>query len=135
MGTKTEELTERGWEVAPGEVISRTPVAYREFIQQSRAEFGVPKHGYVATRGGWFSDRSVCYLASGRPVMMESTGVEDFLPVGEGLLTFRDLASAQAAVALINADYERHRHAARALAENYFAPERVLPKFLDAAMN
>jgi hypothetical protein len=135
MGTKPENLTRHGWEVARGEVVSRTPAAYREFIQQSRAEFAVPKHGYVAMRGGWFSDRSVCYLASGRPVAVEDAGLGDWLPVGEGLLTFQDLESARAAIAAINADYEGHRRAARALAENCFATDRVLPALLEAAMN
>lgn len=135
MGVKPEELTRHGWEVAPGEVISRTPAAYREFIRQSRAEFGVPKHGYVETRGGWFSDRSVCYLASGRPVMVEDTGLGDWLPAGRGLLTFRDLESARLAVETINADYEQQRQAARALAEKHFATDRVLPELLATAMN
>ncbi|HEY5346267.1 MAG TPA: glycosyltransferase family 1 protein [Verrucomicrobiae bacterium] len=135
MGTKPEELTRHGWEVAPGEIISKTPASYREFIQQSRGEFGVPKHGYVETHSGWFSDRSVCYLASGRPVMIEDTGLADWLPIGEGLLTFHDLESARAAVEKINSDYERHRRAARALAEKHFATSRVLPEFLETAMN
>jgi hypothetical protein len=135
MGTKPEDLTQHGWEVVPGEIISKTPASYWEFIQQSRAEFGVPKHGYVAMRGGWFSDRSVCYLASGRPVVVEDTGLSDWLPVGEGMLTFRDLESARVAVEQVNSDYERHRRAARALAEKIFATGRVLPDFLGTAMN
>lgn len=135
MGTKPEKLTKHDWEVAPGEAISRTPASYREFIQSSRAEFSVPKHGYVEMRGGWFSDRSVCYLASGRPVMVENTGLDDGLPVGEGLLTFHDLESARAAVEKINSDYERHRRAARMLAEKHFATDRVLPEFLEAAIS
>lgn len=134
MGIKPEELMQHGWEVALGEVISRTPESYREFIQQSRAEFSVPKNGYVAMRGGWFSDRSVCYLASGRPVVIEDTGLTDWLPVGEGLLTFNDPESALRGVAAINADYERHRQAARRLAEEHFATDKVLPTLLEAAM-
>src|SRR5206468_11980171 len=66
------------------EVVSRTPQSYRDFIQQSRAEFSIPKNGYVKMRGGWFSDRSVCYLASGRPVLIKDTGLGDWLPVGNG---------------------------------------------------
>ena len=134
LGLKPEELTRRGWTVA-GEQISKTPFSYREFIQSSRAEFSVPKHGYVATKGGWFSDRSVCYLASGRPVLIEDTGLGDWLPTGEGLLTCHDLPSALAGVARINADYELHRRAARELAEKFFAAERVLPQLLDQAMS
>ncbi|HEY6170278.1 MAG TPA: glycosyltransferase family 1 protein [Verrucomicrobiae bacterium] len=135
MGLKPEVLQSHGWEVEPGEIISRTPESYRQFIQQSRAEFSVPKDGYVAMRSGWFSDRSVCYLASGRPVLIEDTGLNDRLPAGEGLLTFRDASSALAEIEAINADYVRHRNAARRLAETVFATEKVLPALLEAAMN
>lgn len=135
MGIKPEELTRHGWEVAPGEVVSRTPESYREFIQQSRGEFSVPKNGYVAMRGGWFSDRSVCYLASGRPVVIEDTGLADWLPVGEGLLTFNDPDGALKCVGQVNADYEKHRRAARCVAEEHFATEKVLPPFLEMALS
>jgi hypothetical protein len=134
MGLKPELLTGHGWDVVPGEQISRTVSSYREFISNSRAEISIPKNGYVKMRGGWFSDRSVCYLAAGRPVLIEDTGL-DWLPQGEGLVTFSDLASAVAGVERINANYEDHRRAARALAERVFATERVLPAFLDAAMS
>jgi hypothetical protein len=134
MGTQPELLLRHGWETVHGELISRTPDAYRQFIQNSRAEFSIPKNGYVKMRGGWFSDRSVCYLASGRPVLIEDTGL-DWLPVGEGLLTFSDLPTALAGVEQINANYPRHRQAARKLAESVFATEKVLPPLLDAAMN
>jgi hypothetical protein len=135
MGTEPENLTKHGWEVAPGEVVSRTPASYREFIQQSRGEFSVPKHGYVETRGGWFSDRSVCYLASGRPVLIEDTGLADWLPVGEGVIPFKDMDGVVAALGRVDSNYERHRRAARKLAEEVFSTERVLPAFLDAAMS
>jgi hypothetical protein len=135
MGIKPEELTQHGWEVAMGEVVSRTPQSYREFIQQSRAEFSVPKNGYVAMRGGWFSDRSICYLASGRPVVIEDTGLTDWLPVGKGLLIFKDPDSALCCINQVNADYEKHRNAARRLAQDHFATDKVLPGFLEAAMN
>src|SRR5262245_1159333 len=98
MGIKPEELTRFGWEVLHGEIISKTPASYRDFIQNSRAEFSVPKNGYVKMQGGWFSDRSVCYLASGRPVLIEDTGLTDWLPVGKGLITFREPVSALAGV-------------------------------------
>jgi hypothetical protein len=135
MGIKPEELTRHGWKVAPGEVVSRTPQSYREFIQNSRGEFSVPKNGYVAMRGGWFSDRSVCYLASGRPVAIEDTGLADWLPVGEGLLTFNDPDAALRCIEAINGDYENQRLAARRLAETHFATDKVLPALLEAAMN
>ncbi|HTI97987.1 MAG TPA: hypothetical protein VL527_03710 [Dongiaceae bacterium] len=135
MGAKPEMLRAHGWEVVPGEVISKTPASYREFIQNSRAEFSVPKNGYVQMRGGWFSDRSVCYLASGRPVLIEDPGLLDWLPIGAGLVTFTDMNTAARGVEQINADYLRHRHAARTLAESVFATDRVLPKLLAEAMN
>jgi hypothetical protein len=135
MGMKPELLLAHGWETAPGEIVSRTPLSYREFIQQSRAEFSVPKHGYVKMRGGWFSDRSVCYLASGRPVLIEDTGLEDWLPTQEGVVRFTSAAEAADGVGRINSDYERHRRAARRLAEETFSTRQVLPRFLDAAMS
>ena len=88
MGIDPEKLVGHGWQTVHGENISRTSDSYRKFIQNSRAEFSVPKNGYVKMRGGWFSDRSVCYLASGRPVLIEDTGLTDWLPVGKGLVTF-----------------------------------------------
>ncbi len=134
-GASPEELSQHGWDVVPGWMPSRTPESYRTFIQASRAEFSVAKHGYVATRGGWFSDRSVCYLASGRPVLVQDTGLGDWLPLGEGILAFRDVPEALQGIEAINSDYEHHRTAARQLAEGYFATERVLPALLEAAMN
>jgi hypothetical protein len=119
----------------PGEVATRTPQAYRQFIQQSRAEFGVAKQGYVKMRGGWFSDRSVCYLASGLPLLIQDTGLSDWLPVGQGVVTFQDLPDILRGIDLINTGYERHRRVARKLAENYFSAEKVLPALLEAAMS
>jgi hypothetical protein len=133
-GSAPEDLTARGWDVVPGWIPSRTPWSYRAFLQSSRAEFGVAKHGYVLSRGGWFSDRSVCYLASGRPVLVEDTGLGDWLPTGLGVVTFCDVDEALRGVDAINADYDAHRKAARALAESVFAAEVVLPPLLDAAM-
>lgn len=130
-----DELSQHNWEVVPGWVASFTPDSYQTFIQASRAEFGVAKHGYVATKGGWFSDRSVCYLASGRPILVQDTGLSDWLPIGEGILTFRDRKEAVNGVETINADYERHRYAARKLAEEYFDSDRVLSSLIEAAMN
>jgi hypothetical protein len=134
MGTKPETLTAHGWEIVPGEVISKTPQSYREFIQNSRAEFSIPKHGYVQTRGGWFSDRSVCYLASGRPVLIEDTGLADWLPIGEGVVLFRNVDEAARAINEINGSYEKHSRAARRIAETVFAANVVLPKFIETAM-
>ena len=129
MGVDPKTLEANGWDVVPGEIISKTPHSYREFIQESRGELGIPKHGYVAMRGGWISDRSVCYLASGRPVVIADTGAE--IGRGEGCRTFADLDSAVAAIAEVNSDYKKHHLAARRLAEDLFATDKVLPKFLE----
>ena len=130
-----ETLAEYGWEFLPGQIATRTPQAYRKFIQQSRAEFGVAKHGYVKMRGGWFSDRSVCYLASGLPLLIQDTGLSDWLPVGEGVITFREMPDILRGIEEINANYEHHRRAARRLAEEYFSTKKVLPPLLEAAMS
>ncbi|MGI8588342.1 MAG: glycosyltransferase [Chloroflexia bacterium] len=133
-GARPGRFVRHGWEVEEGWVASRTPCSYREFIQGSRAEFSVAKHGYVLMRSGWFSDRSVCYLASGRPALVEDTGLGDWLPTGEGLLTFRDMGEALAGVEAINSDYDRHRKAARRVAEDNFDAAKVLPPLIGAAM-
>jgi hypothetical protein len=135
MGAPPDDLLEHGWEVIPGWIPSRTPWSYREYIQNSRAEFGVAKHGYVLMRGGWFSDRSVCYLASGRPVLVEDTGLSDWLPTGQGVITFSNLLEAISGIEKINADYEQNCMAARRLAEEYFATEKVLAPLLKMAMD
>jgi hypothetical protein len=129
-----EPLIQHNWDVVPGWVASFTLESYQQFIQDSRAEFGVAKHGYVAMRNGWFSDRSACYLASGRPILLQDTGLSDWLPTGQGVLTFQTIAEALEGIEAINADYSKHRHAARQTAEQYFAADRVLSSVLELAM-
>ncbi len=119
-------LTEAGWEVVDPLEVSRDPHVYREFIRRSRGEFTVAKDVNIRLRSGWFSDRSACYLAAGRPVVNQDTGFDEHVPVGAGLFAFRSAGDAQAAFATIAADYPRQCRAARALALEYFAPERVL---------
>jgi len=123
-------LAENGWRlIAPAEVAG-TPAAYRRFIEGSKAEFGIAKSGYVVSRCGWFSDRSACYLASGRPVLAQETGFSRFLPAGEGLFPFETAEDVLAAVERLNRDYGRHARAARALAEDYFDSDKVLTRLL-----
>ena len=125
-----EQLAAQGWRLRRSEAVSHDHHGYRHYVQQSRGEFSVAKNVYVATRSGWFSCRSVCYLAAGRPVVLQDTGFSRWLPVGEGLLAFDDLAGAEAALAAVEADYGRHSRAARELAESAFAAERVLTGML-----
>lgn len=106
--------------------------AYRAFIARSRGELSPAKHAYVATHSGWFSDRSVCYLAAGRPVVLQDTGFSDWLPSGEGVLPFSTVEEAAAAIARLNADYARHSAAARRLVRDYFSYDVVLPSLLEA---
>ena len=133
LGADAEELRSHGWDAVAGEIPSRTPWTFRDFVQESRAEFGVAKHGYVRMQDGWFSDRSVCYLASGRPLVVEDTGQGQYLPTGEGLVIFRDLEEAVGGIDTINSDYERHRRRARQLAEDYFSTQKVIPHLLEVA--
>jgi glycosyltransferase involved in cell wall biosynthesis len=100
-------------------------------VRGSKAELSVAKSGYVNSRSGWFSDRSACYLASGRPVVAQETGFSDFLPAGEGLLAFTTTAEAADAVAVVEADPARHGRAARELAEEYLDARKVLPRLLE----
>jgi hypothetical protein len=132
-GARPEELSAHGWEVTVGWEDSFTPSSYRDLIRGSRAEFGVAKHGYVATRGGWVSDRSACYLGVGRPILVQDTGLGESLPIGEGIVTFDNLPEAVRGVEIVNADYERHRRAAKALADEYFSAPRVLTQLLERA--
>jgi len=117
------------WSLLDPDVTSN-PASYRAFIQGSGAEFAVAKNMYVEARSGWFSDRSVCYLASGKPVIAEDTGIRSLYPAGEGLLTYATLDEAVVAVEDVSADYVRHSRAARALAEETFDSDIVLPALL-----
>jgi hypothetical protein len=119
-------LTEKGWRLRDPRLAAAGPDEFRAYLAASLAEFSVAQPLYVGTASGWFSDRSAHYLASARPVLVEDTGLAGALPVGEGLLTFGSLAQAEAGARAILAEPERHRAAARALAESRFASDVVL---------
>jgi hypothetical protein len=102
------------------------PDSYRRFIQQSRGEFTVAKDQYVAPRSGWFSDRSVCYLAAGRPVVTQSTGFEKFIPTGEGLFAYTTRQQALDSIQVIADDYPRQSRAAYEIAREYFSADKVV---------
>ena len=124
-------LEENGWGLLDPAEVARTPTRYRQFIQGSRAELGVAKSGYVVSRCGWFSDRSACYLASGRPVIAQETGFSSFLPAGEGLLAFQETGDVLAGIEALERDYSSHAHAARSLAEQHLDSDRVLGALLE----
>jgi hypothetical protein len=126
-------LMRHGWRVQDPYSHAGDPLSYREFIQSSRAEFSVAKQGYVRTRGGWISDRTACFLASGKPAIVQSTGFEHRIPTGAGLLTYTTVGEAVEALHEMNQDYLRHAHAARRLAEEHFDSDAVLVSLLTRA--
>ena len=125
-------LRAHGWGLLDPRVVAGTPAAYSAFIGSSRAELGVAKAGYVTSACGWFSDRSACYLASGRPVVAQETGFSKDLPTGEGLLSFATVDQAVACIEAVNGDWARHAAAARELAEAYFDSDLVLSHLLES---
>ncbi len=129
-----ERLQRHGWELIEPWRVAASPEDYQRFIANCRAEISCPKPIYRELKTGWFSDRSACFLASGRPVLKEDTGFPDHLPTGEGLLVFHDLAEAAEGVAEIDANYARHMKGARQLAEDYLDSRRVLTSMIDACV-
>ncbi len=127
------KLEENRWRLTSPRQHCATPDTYRDYIRGSRGELTVVKHGYAAGRTGWFSDRSACYLAAGRPVIVQDTGIGRYVPTGAGLLTFSDTASAAAALDTVERDYPRHAAAATAFARAHLDADRVLPRLLELA--
>lgn len=126
-----EALERHGWRLLDPAAVAATPDLYREFVRASQAELGVAKEGYARSRSGWFSDRSACYLASGRPVVAQDTGFGRTLPTGEGLLAFVDVDGAAAAIESVLSRPAEHAAAARAIAEELLDSDRVLARLLD----
>jgi hypothetical protein len=124
------EVEAAGWQLTDPRPISADIDSYRDFIAGSRGEFTVAKDIYVRTHSGWFSDRAVCYLASGRPVVTMGTGFSELYPTGQGLFAFATHDEALAAIDAIASDYPRHCRAARELAHDYFDGERVIGALL-----
>jgi len=119
-----------GWRVVDAHTVTAAPQHYRDYIETSRGEFSVAKNVYAATRSGWFSCRSVCYLACGLPVVVQDTGFSEFLPVGCGLLGFISLEQAAAAIEAVEHDYAAHCDAAREVARACFDASIVVGDLL-----
>jgi len=128
-------LLDNGWQLVDPAAVAPTSAAYRAYVQRSRAEFSAAQGVYVETRSGWFSERTARYLASARPAVVQDTGFGDALPVGKGLLSFRTIDEAVAAIDDVQSDYEAHARAARELAERYLDSDRVLASLLGEALS
>lgn len=122
-----------GWRFRAPHDLSADYWLYRDYIRRSKGEFTVAKDQYVRLRTGWFSDRSGCYLAAGRPVVMQETGFSDHYGNAGGLFAFTSLGQVREAVKEINADYRKHAKAARALAREIFEATTVLRSLLERA--
>lgn len=130
-----QELEKHGWIVRDPLEISRNPWTYQNYIQSSKAEFSVAKHGYVISNSGWFSERSACYLASGRPVIVQETGCSEWLKARGGVITYSTNQEALAGIEEVNENYTIHCDAARSLAEEYFDSDKVLSNLIDEVFN
>jgi hypothetical protein len=127
-------MERHGWRLRHSLEVSRTPEMYRSYIQRSRGEISCVKPSYVKLQNGWISDRSLCYLASGKPVVVQRTGLNSYLPSGAGIFQYSSTTEAAEALATVNADYERHCRSAREIAETYFDARRTAEKILDVAL-
>ncbi|TMI73939.1 MAG: hypothetical protein E6H05_08210 [Bacillati bacterium ANGP1] len=123
-----------GWTIREAWDVSATPDHYRAYIQQSRGEFSCAKPAYVTLQAGWISDRTICYLASGKPAIVQHTGPSRFLPDADGLFRFRNLDEAGRALDTAESEYDRHCRQARALAEEHFDARRVVGRVLEHAV-
>jgi hypothetical protein len=134
VGISAEErvlLASNGWNLVNAHSFTTDPWMYRDYIVSSKGEFTVAKDQYARPLSGWFSERSACYLAAGRPVVTQDTGFGAVFPTGEGLFPFQTMDDILAAFDAIKSDYQRHSRAAREIAEEYFRAEKVLAKMLD----
>ncbi len=131
MKRPTELLTQKGWRIIEPSEHLPDPWTYRDYLGHSKGEWSVAKEGYVKSRSGWFSCRSACYLASGRPCVLEDTGWSGIYPTGTGLIAFSTVDEAVAGIERINADYAAHSAAARRLAEQWFDARKVLARMLE----
>lgn len=129
----TARLLEHGWRIVEPDEKLPDPWSYREYLRTSKAEWSVAKEGYVKSRSGWFSCRSACYLALGRPCVLQDTGWSRHYPTGRGLLAFQTMDEAVAGIAAVNGDYAAQCRAARQVAERYFSAPVVLNRMLEEA--
>ncbi len=127
-------LEQHGWRIRHSREVAGSPEAYRSYIQQSRGEFSCAKASCMDFQNAWVSDRTVCYLASGKPVVVQDTGPSSYLVNGDGMFRFSSVDEAARALDAINSDYSRHCRAARDFAETHFDSTRILEGVLNTTM-
>lgn len=133
-GTVQAMLRDHGWQVVDPRPPTADPWTYEEYLRGSKGELGIAKHGYVASRSGWFSERSTAYMALGRPVVVQETGFSRWLPTDAGVLAFSSVGEAAEGLHRVDADYGRHSRVAREVVREHFDARRVLSALLDAAV-
>ncbi|HMO25520.1 MAG TPA: hypothetical protein PKB10_04560, partial [Tepidisphaeraceae bacterium] len=126
-----DQIRADGWNLIDAAPLTRTPDSYMRFIADSRGEWSVAKNVFVAMRTGWFSCRTACYLAAGRPAVVQETGWSRYVPAGNGVLSFSTMDEAISGIERVEHDYAAHRQSAYEIAREYLAPDRVLPQMLD----
>src|SRR6266568_1368469 len=127
------DLESRGWRIRHSREVAATPELYKAYVQQSRGEFSCAKRSCMKFENGWVSDRTLCYLASGKPVVVQNTGQNAYLPNGEGMFRFSTPAEAARAFEDINRDYQKHSRAARQIVETFFDAKQVVKEILSHA--
>lgn len=134
VNAPSKRLRKHGWDIVDGPKVTRMSDQYQDFIADSRGEISTAKHVYVAMRTGWFSCRSVCYLAAGRPVVVQDTGFNETLPIGKGVFSFSNLEEAVEGLKEVEGNYITHAKAARCIAEEHFNSKLVLTRLIEDAM-
>ncbi|MFC1680732.1 glycosyltransferase [Pseudomonadota bacterium] len=130
-----DKLRTNGWSIVDPHEPTKNPWSYEKYIRNSKGEFSVAKHGYVISNSGWFSERSACYLANGRPVVLQNTGFSDWMETGSGVLPFDNPDEAVSALEEISGDYASHCKAARQVAEQYFDSQKILRGLIEGALS
>jgi hypothetical protein len=129
------DLESRGWRIRLSSEVAGTPETYQNYIRQSRGEFSCAKRSCVKFQNAWISDRTLCYLASGKPAVVQHTGPSYYLPEHEGLFRFSTAQEAAAAFRTINKDYHKHSRVARQIAQSYFDARQIAKVILSHALN
>jgi hypothetical protein len=124
-------LESKGWQIIEPDSHLPDYRTYHDFLSHSKGEWSIAKHGYVHSRSGWFSCRSACYLAAGKPVVVQDTGWSEHLPSGDGVIAFNTLDEAAAGLDRVATNLDHHRRAARAFVEKYLEAGKVCADLLE----